>query len=150
MFRGLFPQTIDNKGRVSIPVKFREVLNQRHDQRIMMTNFTMDGFNCLDVYPWADWEVLEGKILSQNQFDPDVVRFSHMYINGAHDVEVDQQGRILIPQVLRDAAGLKRGIMLSGALKKFRIFNKEAYDMALASSKDKLMSDPSHLKNLGL
>jgi|KBSMisStandDraft_5_1062788.scaffolds.fasta_scaffold202978_2 MraZ protein len=149
MFHGTFPQTIDSKGRVSIPAKFREVLNHLKNQNIMMAHFTMDGFNCIDVYPIAEWEQLAEKIQNQNQFDPNLVWFQTFYVGGACDYEVDPQGRILIPPALRDEAGLKRNIVLSGALKKFRIFDREAYDLAKANAKEKLMSDPSQLKNLG-
>lgn len=149
MFRGSFPHTIDNKGRVSVPAKFREVLAGLRDQRIVMAPFNAEGAKCIDVYPMSAWERLEEKILSQRQFDVNVSDFATMYVGTAHEYEVDPQGRILIPQILRTEAGLKRDVVLMGALNKFRIWDQVAYEETVTRAREKFRSDPSLLKELG-
>ncbi|MBM4263778.1 MAG: division/cell wall cluster transcriptional repressor MraZ [Deltaproteobacteria bacterium] len=145
MFTGTFQQTIDSKGRISVPVKFREVLN---DPRIMITHFTMNGLNCLDVHPMAEWAKFAEQLGKQNPFDPNVIWFETFYIGAACECELDPQGRILVPPALRDEAGLKREIMLAGAIAKFRIFSREAWQEAKNNAKEKLMNDASELRRL--
>jgi MraZ protein len=69
MFRGSFEHTLDGKGRLSIPVKFREVLLGKSDERIVITNFVVDGMKCLDVYPLDEWSRLEEEIRRKPKFD---------------------------------------------------------------------------------
>ena len=75
MFRGSFEHTLDNKGRLSIPSKFRDVLVGKGDERIVMTNYVIDSQRCLDVYPMDAWLQFEDEVRKKPKFDPRMVRF---------------------------------------------------------------------------
>jgi MraZ protein len=150
MFRGSYEHTLDGKGRLSIPSKFREVLLGKGDDRIVITNFTVGGMRCLDVYPIDEWLRLEEEILKKPKFDPAMVVFQNYYFGRACECVVDKQGRILIPPPLRQHANLKRDVVLVSALEKFRLWDRETWAKVFADSEDKLMQDPNFLGALGI
>src|SRR5262245_33064447 len=123
MFRGSFDHSIDEKGRVSVPARFREMLQSLDDNRVVITNFRCAGEPCLDVYPYKNWRELEDKLRAKPQFDLKVLRFQNYYFAQAHDCELDRQGRILLPTILRDYAQLKKDVRFTSALDKFRIWS---------------------------
>jgi MraZ protein len=120
MFRGSFEHTVDSKGRLSIPSKFREVLLGKGDDRLVITNFTVGGQRCLDVYPLDEWLQLEEEIRKKPKFDPAMLLFQNYYIGGASECALDREGRVLIPPLLRQHANLKRDVVLVSALEKAR------------------------------
>jgi MraZ protein len=150
MFRGSFEHTLDGKGRLSIPAKFREVLLGKGDDRTIITNFIVDGVRCLDVYPLDEWLRLEEDIRKKPKFDRRMVMFQNYYLGGACECVVDNQGRILIPPLLRKYADLKRNVVLVSALEKFRIWGEEAWQKVFADAEGNLMQDPDFLGDLGL
>ena len=115
MFRGRYEHTVDTKGRLSIPAKYREVLLGKGDDRLIITNFVVSSKRCLDVYPLDEWTALEEAVRQRPKFDPNMVRFQTYYLGGATESEVDTHGRILIPPTLRRYADLKRNVMLASA-----------------------------------
>jgi MraZ protein len=150
MFRGSFEHTLDTKGRLSIPSKFRDVLLGKGDDRVIMTNFVLEGTRCLDVYPLEEWQRLEEEIRKKPKFDRRMVSFQNYYLGGASECVVDKQGRILIPPLLRQYANLKRDVVWVSALDKFRVWDQEAWKKVFAEAEEKLMQDPDFLSDLGL
>ncbi|MBI4489076.1 MAG: division/cell wall cluster transcriptional repressor MraZ [Deltaproteobacteria bacterium] len=150
MFRGSFEHTIDAKGRLSIPSKFRELLLGKGDERIIITNFVVNGTRCLDVYPLDEWIRFEEEIKRKPKFERRMVDFQNFYLGRASECVVDKQGRILIPPLLRHYANLKRDVILVSALDKFRVWDREAWKKTFAEAEDKLMQDPDFLGDLGL
>jgi MraZ protein len=150
MFRGSYQHTVDSKGRLSIPAKFREVLLGKGDDRIVITNFVVDGARCLDVYPLDEWMRFEEQIQSKPKFERRMVLFQNYYLGGACECLVDKQGRILIPPLLRQYANLKRDVVLVSALEKFRVWDQEAWKKMFAEAEEKLMQDPDFLNDLNL
>ena len=150
MFRGSFEHTVDNKGRLSIPAKFREVLLGKGDDRIVITNFVVEQARCLDVYPFDEWVRFEDEVRKKPRFDRRIIAFQNYYLGGASECAVDKQGRILIPPLLREYAGLKRDVVLVSVLDKFRVWDKEAWKKVFAEAEEKLMQDPDFLGDLGL
>ena len=150
MFRGSFEHTLDNKGRLSIPAKFRDILLGKSDERIVITNFVVDETHCLDVYPLDEWLRFEEEIRKKPKFDRRMVMFQNYYFGGACECMVDKQGRILIPPQLRKYADLKRDVILVSALEKFRVWDAQAWKRIFANAEDKLMQDPDFLGDLGL
>lgn len=150
MFRGSFQHTIDSKGRLSIPSKFREVLLGKGDERIVMTNFVVDSSRCLDVYPLDEWMRFEEEIRKKPKFERRMVLFQNYYLGGASECVVDKQGRILIPPLLRQYANLKRDVVLVSALDKFRVWDQGAWKKMFAEAEEKLTQDPDFLNDLGL
>src|SRR5262249_56765123 len=121
MFRGHFEHAVDDKGRVAIPIQFREALSGLQEERLVATKFRIGAHRCLDVYPFSAWRRLEGSLLAKNRFDPRYVRFRNVYVSGAHELLLDAQGRVLLPPLLRDYAGISRGVMITGDGAQFRI-----------------------------
>src|SRR5271166_5423163 len=94
VFAGQFDHAIDGKGRVSVPVRFREVLQKAGLDRLYITNFIVSNEQCLQMYLPSDWERLVGRIKEKANFERKAQLFQIFYIGGAHEVEVDRQGRI--------------------------------------------------------
>lgn len=130
MFRGRYEHLIDLKGRLSIPSKFRETLNERYDSRLVIT--TYDG--CLLAYPFIEWQTLEERVSTLPEFKKDTRAFLRFFYSSAADCAIDKLGRILIPQSLRDYAKLEKDIVLVGALKHVEIWSKALWDKAEASA----------------
>ncbi len=149
MFRGTFQHTIDDKGRVSVPARFRAFLQAVNDERVVITNFRVEGYPCLDVYPYASWVRLEEKLQQKPQFDPGVLRFVTYYVASAHDCELDKQGRILLPPTLREYARLTREVVFASAIDKFRIWDLENWQK-VHSAASEVTSQPELLSQLGV
>ena len=122
MFEGQYNHTIDAKGRLSIPSKFREQLGDEfHVTR------GMDG--CLFVYDNENWVAFEKSLMSLPKFNSkDLRNLRRIFISGAASVEVDKQGRILIPAALRECAGLEKDVVLAGVGDCIEIWSQERWD----------------------
>ncbi len=149
MFSGRFDHSIDEKGRVSIPVRFREVLQRENHDRLYITNFPFDGQHCLALYPPSQWETLNASLRAKPRFDPRVQVFETLIIGGAHEVPVDRQGRILIPPKLREYAALDREVTFSARQDHFQLWDKQILEKVLKASEEKIM-DPEFFSKLGL
>ena len=150
MFRGSFEHTVDGKGRLSIPVKFRDVLIGKCDDRIVITNFVVNGLKCLDIYPIEEWSRLEEEFRKKPKFDRKVVTFQNYYFGSASECIVDKQGRILIPPLLRKYAELKRDVVLVAALEKFRVWDLDAWKKIFSDAEEQLIQDPDFLGDIGI
>lgn len=150
MFRGTFEHTVDDKGRVSVPARFRELLFAANDTRVVLTNFQIDGEPCLDVYPHSAWVKLEEQLRSKPQFDPRVLKFVTFYVSGAYDCELDKQGRIFLPPTLRDYARLRRDVVFTSAIDKFRIWDRETWQKVFRAACEELVANPEILQELGV
>ena len=120
MFMGRYNHTIDPKGRLSIPSKYREILGDE-----FVVSKGMDG--CLYVYANDDWKVFEGKLASLPLMSEEARQFARFFLSGAQPVTVDKQGRILMPQDLRDFAGLEKDVVLAGMGGRIEIWSLERW-----------------------
>jgi len=125
MFRGHFEHAIDDKGRTSLPVRFRDVLAPAADIRLVVTPALGDP--CLDVYPLKAWEELEAKLDGMNSFAPDVIEFRRFYVSAAIECDLDKQGRILIPPSLRAHARLEKSVLWLGHGPRAELWSQEAW-----------------------
>ena len=121
MFMGEYNHTIDAKGRLIIPSKFREVLG---DEFVVTKG--MDG--CLFVFDNPEWQNFAEKLRSLPMIDKEVRQFTRFFLAGAASVEVDKQGRILLPANLRSYAGLEKDIVSAGVLNRVEIWDKEKWE----------------------
>ena len=124
MFRGSSFHTIDNKGRLIVPARFRQFIKSKDGDGVMISR--MD--NCLVAYPFKEWRNLENKILSLAETSENMRRFRRVFIGGAFECSCDKQSRILIPPSLRQYAGLEKEIVLVGVLDHFEIWSRENWD----------------------
>ena len=148
MFRGCFEHTIDDKGRVSIPSTFRKALIGLQDDRLIVTKFIINSFRCLDVYPLAEWETLEQELTKKPRFEETVYKIESFYLANAHECQVDKQGRILLPPLLREYAEIDKEVMFAAALKKFRIWNKATWERFDAESEQQFSQNPNMFNGL--
>jgi MraZ protein len=131
MFRGHFQHAVDEKGRVAVPNPFRGALSGLQDERLVATKYWMRDHRCLDVYPLSAWKRFEEQVQSMDRFDEDVVAFRNLYVAPAQELPLDNQGRILIPPLLRDHAGIKRDVIFTGDVDKFRIWDRQVWQEVL-------------------
>jgi MraZ protein len=146
VFRGRFEHTIDSKGRVSIPAKFRELLAEKYDDRLILTNFD----RCLVAYPYEEWKVLEERVGSLSMVKKEVKAFQRFFISGASECPIDKLGRILIPPTLRDYAQLGKNVVFTGMLKKFEIWAKERWLEEIKRSEENFEGIGEALAVLGI
>lgn len=119
MFLGKETNRVDDKGRLAIPAKFREVVGQ--GARLVVTRKVLD--TCLEVYTEADWRAFMDKLQSLSQVQAEVRRYRRLVYSGAEVCNLDRQGRILIPAHLREYAGLRREAVLVGGGPTFEIWD---------------------------
>ncbi len=122
MFMGEYNHTIDAKGRLIIPTKFRELLGEE----FVLTR-GLDG--CLSVYSMEEWTVFEQKLQSLPLTNQNARKFSRFFVAGATVCELDKQGRILVPQSLREFAGLTKDVVVTGVLNRIEIWSKEKWNV---------------------
>lgn len=133
MFRGSSFHTIDAKGRIIIPARFRDVIREGGGEGVMVSR--MDS--CLVGYPYNEWNKIETRILSMAERNENIRRFRRVFIGGAFDCAWDKQERILIPPMLRQYAMLEKEIVLVGVLDHFEIWSRESWeDENLTMEKD--------------
>ena len=124
MFKGSSYHIMDNKGRVSIPVRYREILQERQDRQIILTNW--DGY--ILAFPQSEWVKVEAKLGELALFRKDYRAFQRFLISGVEECPLDRQGRILIPQTLREYAKLGREVAVVGLVRNFEIWDRERYE----------------------
>jgi len=133
MFRGSSTHTIDAKGRLIIPARFRDVIKVGNSNSLIISK--MDG--CLLAYPVEQWRKVESKIMSMVESGDTMRRFRRIFIGAASECICDKQDRILIPPLLRKYAGLKKDIALVGVLTHFEIWCRERWEKEnMAMEKD--------------
>ncbi|MGH7785429.1 MAG: division/cell wall cluster transcriptional repressor MraZ [Candidatus Binatia bacterium] len=151
MFRGTFEQKIDEKGRVNVPAKFRDVLREASDDRIIVTNLRLGSVRFLEARPYAEWMKLEARISQRTDLSPAAMEFyDNFYLAGAHECQIDKNGRLLVPPPLRDYAGLVKEVMFTGSRGKFRIWDKAKWEPVHTAGEQVGVAEPGVLGELGL
>lgn len=121
VFMGEWQHTLDTKGRLIIPAKFREQLGER-----FIVTRGLD--HCLFVYPLSEWAILEGKLKSLPLTQGDARKFVRFLFSGAIECELDKQGRIMLPSNLREYAKLEKDVVIIGVSSRVEIWAKEQWD----------------------
>ena len=129
-FLGEYEATLDSKGRFLLPVGFKKQLPEEGNAQFVVNR----GFEkCLSLYPMKSWEPIFEQISKLNDFDPKVRSFRRYFLNGATMMELDSASRLLIPQNLKDYAGLEKDIVLVTAVNKIEIWDKVKYQQFFES-----------------
>lgn len=149
MFRGTFFHSIDDKARIAVPRKFRDLLpGDQGDPRVVVTKSVGGGPRTLDVYPMAAWQGLEARISAMPQFQDRTRLFKRHYVHPAQELVLDSQGRILVPQDLREYISLTKEAVFTGDLEKFLIWSKE--DWQRQKSADEAAGDSLSFDDFGI
>lgn len=125
MFRGVSELSLDNKGRIAIPARYRDQLLLRSQGHCVITIDTDEC--CLLIYPLSEWEKIEQQIEALPSFDKRVRRVQRLLIGHATDSVIDNHGRMLIPPPLRDFAKLQKDVVLIGQGRKFELWNENTW-----------------------
>jgi len=124
MFAGRFANKLDDKGRVALPAKYRDALAGAGQDRLMITAWDVEGSPCLEAYDALAWQAMVQRVQSKDgAFSQDRGLFESLYIGEAQPCQPDKQGRILLPQSLREYAQLTDEVIFVGVHNRFQLFN---------------------------
>jgi MraZ protein len=131
VFRGITALTLDSKGRLAMPARYRDVLQVRAGGKLVVT---ADSALCLLIYPAPDWEPIQEKLMSLSSFNPRTRDLQRLLVGNASDVEMDGAGRILLPGPLRRFAGLDRDVALVGQGLRFELWDEAKWAAQMEKS----------------
>lgn len=145
MFLGTYLHLIDDKGRLSLPRKFREVIKGKNEKRLILTPLK----SCLIVHPLLEWEKLISEIEKLPQFDEKKRNFRRLLFSNAFETPLDAQGRILIPQQMRTLVGLNKEVAIIGLNATFEIWPREKWEKKYQEILNEI-GDLSELHDIGI
>jgi len=123
MFRGNHPTRVDEKGRLKVPAEFKRVIEEKYGTQFYITS--LDG-KAAQLYPFEEWERIEQKLAALSNFNPTKKKFLTRTNYYGQAVEMDNQGRLLLPQLLREAAQLKGEVAVMGYLNRLEVQSMDA------------------------
>ncbi|MBT3144097.1 division/cell wall cluster transcriptional repressor MraZ [Neptunomonas phycophila] len=126
MFRGVNQVNLDAKGRLAIPARYRDQISVQCSGHMVLTIDTEE--RCLLLYPIDDWEEIQEKVNALPSFNPAARRLQRLLIGHATDLDMDGNGRLLIPSLLREYAGLDKKVILLGQGRKFELWDEGAWN----------------------
>ncbi len=132
MFYGEYEHTLDNKGRIIIPSKFRVAMKENYVEKFYITRGLDE---CLFMFPQDEWKTQEAKFRAMPFTKSDARKFNRLFFSGAVDVVPDGQGRLLIPKYLKDYAYIKKDIVIIGVSSRIEIWSKEKWNDFYGTSK---------------
>jgi MraZ protein len=136
MFRGRYEHSVDAKGRIALPSRFREVLQKRYaDDRLVITRHLTDP--CLVIYPLEEWEAFEERLAKLSQVDPKVTALRRLYVGTAHELSLDKQGRLLCPPDLRRDAAIERECIWSGHARFLELWSESRYEQHVEAARER-------------
>ncbi|MBW3567258.1 MAG: division/cell wall cluster transcriptional repressor MraZ [Proteobacteria bacterium] len=151
MFRGVNNVKLDAKGRMAIPTRYRDRLQERCGGELVVT---VDRDHCLLLYPLPDWEEIERKLVKLPSFNAQARRLQRLLVGHATELEMDSHGRVLLPSPLRDFAGLDKSAVMIGQGNKFEIWDEDSWnerrDGWLADDENDNAPLPAELESLSL
>ena len=147
MFRGRYQHTIDPKGRVSVPAKYRNLLAESANGTLIV----VPNGEALEVHPLEEWERIEARINERSMFDLEIRKLGRLYISRAKEVEMDGAGRILLPPDSREPCGLLKDVTLVGSGRRyFEIWDRKRFEEYERTNGDGLPSGFERLSQLGV
>jgi MraZ protein len=124
MFRGSAPTKIDDKGRLKVPTDFRRFIEERYGPDLFVTSILGDSAL---LYPLPVWEEIEGRLQAMPSTDRTKARFLERVSYFGQQVSMDQQGRILLPQILRESAGMNGDVVVSAQIDHLVVWNRDRF-----------------------
>jgi MraZ protein len=132
MFRGNHPTRVDEKGRLKVPAEFKRVIDEKYGQQFYITS--LDG-RVAQVYPFEEWERIEQKLAGLSSFNPTKKKFLDRTNYYGQQVEMDGQGRLLLPQLLRESGQIKGEVAVLGNLTYMVVRNLELFKKEIETEK---------------
>jgi MraZ protein len=145
-FRSRSDHTLDSKGRLIFPSRFRDVL-QKFDSDILM--ITIWGKH-LRAFPMAEWELLETKLIAQGKEKPELSNVVRLIVSSVTECTLDKQGRILLPPTLRSEINLRKDVVLMGMLDWVEIWDKDSWDVEHKEIQENPENFQEKLSQLGM
>ena len=146
MFRGNHPTRVDEKGRLKVPAEFKRVIDEKYGSQFYITS--LDG-KVAQVYPFEEWERIEQKLAGLSTFNPTKKKFLDRANYWGQQVEMDGQGRLLIPQLLRESAIIKGEVAVLGNLTYLEVRNMETLQREI-ETESFTTEDEKTLDDLGI
>ncbi|HEX6466143.1 MAG TPA: division/cell wall cluster transcriptional repressor MraZ [Terriglobales bacterium] len=131
MFRGNHPTRVDEKGRLKLPAEFKRTVDEQYNTQFYITS--RDG-RIAEIYPFEEWKKIEEKLATVSNFNPAKKKFLERVNYYGQMVEMDAQGRLLVPQILRESAEVKGEVLVFGNLTFLEVRNAEAFRKHLEAS----------------
>lgn len=145
MFRGNHPTRVDEKGRLKVPAEFKRLIAEQYSTKFYITS--KDG-EVAEVYPFEEWQKIEEKIARLSNLNPAKRKFLNKVNYYGQMAEIDGQGRLLLPQILRESAGLMGDVTVFGNLTYLEVRNRAASDKA--AKEEFTAEDAKTLEDLGI
>jgi len=145
-FRSRSEHTLDAKGRLNIPSRFREVLKNRYTNELVLTNWDKS----IRAYPLSVWEKIEDKLLGDGKSQLGMSGFIRYVISGVTQCSLDRQGRILLPLSLRAEFDIEKEVVLNGMLEHFEVWNKTAWLAETRKTRENFRNFEPGLSALGI
>lgn len=147
-FSGKYYYTVDPKGRIIIPAPFREIINSNYSTKMYVTNAPFE--RCLCIYPLEEWNKLQEQVRAKPRSDEAIRFFMRRVIASAVEVEIDKQGRILIPAALREDANINGDVVIAGQVEKIELWDRDEWNTLLDSAKIDRKSIEEKLTTYGI
>jgi MraZ protein len=147
-FSGKHYYTVDPKGRIIIPAAFREIITSNYSTKLYVTNAPFD--RCLYIYPLEEWSKLQEQVRSKPRYDEAIRFFMRRVIASAVEVEMDKQGRILIPAALREDASINADVAIVGQIERIELWNRDEWNTLVEPSKEHRKSYEEKLSAFGI
>tara|TARA_B100001996_G_C18631741_1_gene582049 strand:+ start:876 stop:1313 length:438 start_codon:yes stop_codon:yes gene_type:complete len=145
MFRGQFIHKISKTGRISVPSKFRDNLQKKYKTRSLVLSTFENSIIC---YPLTEWEKLEKKILDLPQFKRETIEFERYIVGNAHECEIDGEGRIMVPNILRNTFKINDSAVFIGLLSRFEIWSEKDWNKSVKTSFKKFQNSREVINEL--
>ena len=151
MFEGSFSNSVDEKGRIAVPSRIREVLRSLGEERVMVTWHFVHPSPCLDMWPTGSWQKLKARLQeTQGAFGMTRSLFGSVYIGQVQSCQLDRQGRVLVPQSLRERAELGEEVTFVGSGEMIRVYGARAYSDIIDAYQKMMRENPDALSDLGI
>ncbi len=125
-FSGKYYYTVDIKGRIIIPAPFREIITSNYSSKLHITNAPFD--KCIHIYPMEEWNKLQEQVRTKPRSDEAIKFFLRRVIASAIEIEMDKQGRVLIPAALREDANINTNVVMAGQIERIELWDRNEWD----------------------
>ena len=147
-FSGKYYYTVDPKGRIIVPAPFREIISAKYSPKLFITNAPSES--CLHIFPFEEWNRLLDKVRALPRTNEHIKFFSRRVIASAVEMELDRQGRLLIPSAHRQDAGINGEVVIVGQIDKIELWDKRLWGEVADLAKIDIKSYEAALSDFGL